>query len=139
MGLLFGTKVPFSKIHEMNEYLKFQKWPYFSKEQHLKRNYCHFSKILFWGYPIDHLYLHAPVVVVVMEVEDNEVVRVVVVTHPSVSSQEISWPGSLGQSSSPSHLWTLQIRWLEPGHAIWVSARHPLGWGRGWGIWILRA
>ena len=77
----------------------------------------------------------APVVVVTMlVVVDRMLDGVVVVTQPSLSSHEISWPGSLGQSSSPSHLWTLQILWSEPGHAIWVSARHPLGCGRGWGI-----
>ena len=75
------------------------------------------------------------------------VVAVVEVWHPSVSSQARLWPGSRGQSSSPSHRCTWQIRTLdttchvsrvtcsthlEPGHTIWVSALHPPGCGRGW-------
>ena len=75
------------------------------------------------------------VVVINMVVVVSMVVAGVVVSgvHPSTSSHDLSSPDIFGQSSVPSHFCTLQIRWLLPGQAIWVSALHPDGWGRGWG------
>ena len=55
----------------------------------------------------------SPAAVVVVGVVVPGVVAVVEVWHPSVSSQARLWPGSRGQSSSPSHRCTWQIRTLD--------------------------